>query len=306
MAKQKVEMVNIEYGWEADGVEENDTDDDHKNPVYRAFRHLLLKGKDIHQMASLIFKDTFSEPGKTVYRWIGIFVLTEGNRICFFPGEDDGHSMVDISFNERHSKTRKFQIDHITLDSDLESVHITEDLTGIKSKKNYEKGYTTIKLDSEISLWFSITIQKLSAFRKVSKFTALKGVTPKTDAKRRDIIWTKISSNCHRQTIIVNEEVAKHFPNNGVWHLEFFIAERGFKDYTRHQGRQIVQGPLIQLSKNIDVENLGSGKMQSANLEIDNSRNIDIVYKLIRLPFFLPKTSFIYSFSNNSSRRDFR
>ena len=95
-------------------------DNDPNTPIARAVERLLWEGKPYKTVQFCYLK-----VGKSLLRWIGVFVGSVGNRIIFFPGHDFYPDHIKTSRNESAYKKQAFSIDHISLEKDFEHWHLT-------------------------------------------------------------------------------------------------------------------------------------------------------------------------------------
>ena len=138
-------------------------DDDLKNPISRALTSLM---KDNSRLPS--FMQTFlvdETPGKP-WRWLGVFVKSAGDRILFFPGFKADIIRVRGSRGEDLKFDREFKFDHVSLEKDRGSWHITT----ARSKK-HQGGPPATDLGEDRVLWFGMSLASTEVMRELRKET---------------------------------------------------------------------------------------------------------------------------------------
>lgn len=159
------------------------------------------------------------------YRIIGTIINT-GKKLIFFPATSitkvsdsppDEHLIHNISLN----------IDHFTLDENLEKWHITfKEKKG--SKKHKFQTRKTKKIHDSLRLWFVMTVQSLNKLEKMPKFQEYKLFAHKEEERER------------RFSEFIDAREGSMFPvisdkgNPATdWYLniEFFIGENNSEDY---------------------------------------------------------------------------
>jgi hypothetical protein len=139
-------------------------DDDPKNPLSRALSTLMgRKNSRLPAFAqAFLIDDTVGEPE----RCFGVFVRSDGDRIIFFPGFEELPIGIRGSRGNKVEFTRPFNFDHVSLEKDRASWHIT-------SKKSKAHQHATIPKDlgSGRKYWFEMSLANLGKLRVVRKET---------------------------------------------------------------------------------------------------------------------------------------
>src|SRR5262249_55452742 len=134
-------------------------DDDPKNPVSRALTSLMRDSTLLPTFTqAFLIDETEGQP----WRWLGIFVRSAGDRILFFPGFKDDIDRVRGSRGEQLKFDRQFRIDHLSLEKDRESWHIT---TG--RSKDHQGGPPATDLGGGRVLWFGMSLASTEVMREV-------------------------------------------------------------------------------------------------------------------------------------------
>src|SRR6266478_1510967 len=92
-------------------------DDRPDNPVARAAKNLMERGQRLLSAAHA----TLVHDG--VLRWLGMFVLTEAQRIVFFPGFTAPFNRMASGAKNERVHDEEFVLDHVTLEADRQSWH---------------------------------------------------------------------------------------------------------------------------------------------------------------------------------------
>src|SRR5882762_8159912 len=99
-------------------------DDDPFNPLARAANKLLTVGDPIKKI-SPCYCDTQDSPGLFPLRWFGVFVHSFGGRLILFPGFSEPYKFLFRSKGSSSPVVKTFDTDHITLESDMRTWHVT-------------------------------------------------------------------------------------------------------------------------------------------------------------------------------------
>ena len=153
-------------------------DDSPVNPLSRAVRSLLNSGRPIKKLLSCFVATSKEAFRGADVRWFGVFVMSAGGRVLFFPG---------FSFDElgtfhgmRLPRAKQFSVDHITLERDWRRWHITD-----SRSRDHQGGPRTAALGCGRILWFDLSVRDLGVFRPVRKETLISIDVPGSDARRR-------------------------------------------------------------------------------------------------------------------------
>jgi hypothetical protein len=112
-------MDSLELIWKMEGVLAG-LDDAIDNPLARVTDRLFRLGRPFSRLT----KGFFVGPDG-ICRWLGIFVHSAGDRLLFFPGFAEPQSYVRAYTGDVPRWNQLFQIDHLSLEPDRQSWHIT-------------------------------------------------------------------------------------------------------------------------------------------------------------------------------------
>jgi hypothetical protein len=209
---------------------------------------LLRTGKPFKKQTNCYFID---EAG--TWRWFGIFCLSDGDRVLFFPGLDGSYDAISAHARDerglRQRGLKRMQIDHVTLEGDLRSTH----LTAARSKQHFGP-FPTLPLDEGRCLWFGVSVRGPQVLRSLMKQTVVVATVRATDSRRRGDEFDKVREGQVFQGL---ELPPGGRPQPGFLHIAVLAGPRGFPDYTGGQlgfpfGSPFVQGEL-QVPLNLPV-----------------------------------------------------
>lgn len=179
--------------------------------LLRALRGIISEGRPQGSLRLLFFKPNLGRP--EVF-WLGILMLTAGDRVVFFPaGEITGFDMFHRATPRR---ARGFPVDHLTLEPDRRGWH----LTGTNPRKS-AAGPQTLPLSSGGWLWFGMSSAGPEVMPPVLKENQLRFEVPSVDAKRRIDLLKAVRKGAVDQIISLNQEA---FSLNPPWYVQFNFA----------------------------------------------------------------------------------
>jgi hypothetical protein len=146
--------------------------------------------------------------------WFGAFVLSQGRRVIFyFPYEVTGFDFVD-----RWTKhpSGGYPLDHITLEVDLRSWHVT----GTDSKR-HTGGPRTVPLTGGGCLWFGIASAGLERFPKLRRRNLVWFPVPESDGPRRIELVRSVRDGAIDLVLSLNPRAYSLQP---PWHVQFNFA----------------------------------------------------------------------------------
>lgn len=156
------------------------TDQSPENPLFRSLRFLMEKGRP--QKAVTLCKMGLLEkvPDQPV-RWFGVFVLSAGDRLLYFPGFFQPNGRLLAYAGTSQMADRGFRTDHASLESDLDTWHLTED----PPRRRHQFGPKTRDLGEGRVLWFGMSVAQEEIFREIRYETVMAKDVPSSDSKRR-------------------------------------------------------------------------------------------------------------------------
>jgi len=207
------------------------TDDDPQNPMSRAFQSLLVDGKPFRDVALCFYggdetKSSLLPPKK----WLGVFILSEGNRILFFPGLSMNPNWVQQDTLRGSTKREDFDLDHLSLEPSRLRWHITS--TG--SRDHQSVGRTPELGDSRL-LWLGMSIADESLLRDLKAETKVIAQSPSTDSDRRLRKFTEVVNGAAHNIISLPKEAKLKF-SEGFLHFTFVFGNQSavlYKDVGR-------------------------------------------------------------------------
>ena len=168
-----MDTLKITYPVEAG---EPGIDDDPKHPISRALQTLMgPKNSRLPAFAqAILVDDTIGEPA----RWFGVFVKSDGGRIIFFPGLHEPTIAIRGSKGKKFKFFRKFGFDHISLEKDRASWHVTSERS-----KDHQHATAPKNLGDGRLLWFGLNLASLDKLRVVRQQTVASFQVSENSAK---------------------------------------------------------------------------------------------------------------------------
>jgi hypothetical protein len=252
----------------------NGVDADSANPIARATHRLLQSDGQPFKRLTLTFLG--NDQGPTVdrpLRWFGVFVLTHGDRILFFPGTprlDPGVRVLGPLGQEAESH---MQADHATLERDWCSWHATD-----QGSVEHAGEMPTCDLGHRRRLWFGLSIQAEDALRVTQRTTTVQAEVPELDADRRTKVLTAAREDAVFQELRVNENSGL---SSGASFLHFavIVGPGGFELYRGNDLGIPFDSPLLSERPPLHLRNVN---MRLHRFPL--SRDVDIQITTMSLP----------------------
>lgn len=169
-------------------------DDSADNPLARATDCLFRLGRPFSRLSKCFFQGPDG-----IFRWLGIFVHSAGDRVIFFPGFAQPQMHVTGYNDDVLRWNRSFQIDHLSLEPDRLSWHFTAP----RSADHLGRLYTR-QLASGVVHWFSMSAQTQENLRVVRENTCVSVLTPSRDVDRRVEVFRRAREGALFQLVRLN------------------------------------------------------------------------------------------------------
>lgn len=166
--------VKVEIEGGAPGV-----DRDPDNALSRALHVPMKEGNPQEATAPVYYSGSEEKPR---FRWLGALVLTDGDRVLFFPSGTLEGDFSGSGFGEGDT------IDHFTLEPDWQSWHLTSAPTTDPDKKDHPDSSPTLPIGSDGYLWFGLGVADEGLLPPVRETTIIRTGIPEkdvTDKERR-------------------------------------------------------------------------------------------------------------------------
>lgn len=191
------------------------------NPLARALRQLLRDGRPFNRISSCFFRDQ-----QGVARWLGVFVRSAGDRVIFFPGLSMKADRIHgFRSEEEKWKAQPFAFDHLSLESDLRTWHVTS-----MDSKDHLGRPTTLPVGGGRVLWFGMSVADSDALQPVYRETVIAAEVPEGDSRRRMDVLFKAREGMAFPLVSLNTEHPKAF-DNGFLHFSVFVGPTSFENY---------------------------------------------------------------------------
>ena len=239
------------------------------NPLARALRQLLRDGRPFNRISSCFFRD---EQG--VARWLGVFVRSAGDRVIFFPGlAMKADHVRGFRSEEERWTLQPFDFDHLSLESDLKSWHVTT-----TDSKDHLGKPTTLPVGEGRVLWFGMSVADSNALQIVRSETVTTAEVPEGDSRRRMDVLFKAREGMAFPMVSLNTEHPGAF-STGFLHFSVFVGPTGFENYPGPEFGFPIGSPFLAAPLQDEISNL---PLRSHRLVL--SDEIDIQITCTRLP----------------------
>jgi hypothetical protein len=243
-------------------------DDDPDNPLARAAANLFKSGQPYKRMIQCFCSNPLevANNGNQTLRWFGVFVLSAGDRVIFFPGFSSPKSLVQRYQRNSLVWNQSFDFDHLSLQRDFKKWHIT----------NYDSSEhlgspATLPLGKGRILWFGLSISDFKVFRIAKEQTEISVQAPSRDANRRSDILLNSRSDAIFPILDFHSEAVSSL-NTGFLHFGVIVGPKDFEKYTGTEigipnGSPFLTNPFLNqevklpvrihrftLSQNVDIQ----------------------------------------------------
>jgi hypothetical protein len=224
------------------------TDDDPGNPLSRAVDRLFEDGQPFNRIALCFLGDLAPIlPRGTPLRWVGVFILSAGGEVIFFPGFAAPPTTVE-SFRGQPLRPlhndQAFQLDHVSLEKDRTQFHFTTP----KSKDHLHR-WPTYPLGGGRFLWCGMSVARESELREVKAETIVTSYVPPSDSRRRLAVFKQAQDSAESPWVSLHPEARSRF-QEGFLHFAFIVGPKEFPPYEGHQlgfpfGSPFLSKPLL-------------------------------------------------------------
>ena len=234
-------MDKLELTWEIKGGSIG-TDDDPYNPLSRAIRQLFTEGKPFMRLVLCFCFDRRKHTDNPIMRWLGVFVLSAGKQIVFFPGFQQSKLYVLNGYRGKDQVWKEyFDFDHITMEPGHRRWHITS------RDSTHRKGPRSTALGKQRFLWCGLSVKSLDELRVVKSRTKVIGCVPESDAKRRWNVFAKARNQAVDHILKWHSQVWEQ-DLDGYWHFGLIIAPLSSSTYMGRklgfpEGSPFMNGP---------------------------------------------------------------
>jgi hypothetical protein len=194
------------------------------NPLSRSLNRLLEEGQPFRRLTMCFLAE---KPLARLRKlsWFGIFVLSEGNRVIYFPGLRESKQHIQGYKGNDLKWDREFDIDHISLEKDHRSWHITS-----RKSADHLGSPNAADLGEGRRLWFGMSISDFSVLWPVRRETSVVAECLPSDVKRRVNIFKDAREGAQFQIVEPHPESDNLFPG-GFFHVSVILGPSNFKKY---------------------------------------------------------------------------
>lgn len=148
--------------------------------LFRPLRQLAEEGKPIGKINYIFYKE------KKVLYILGSLCYSPGGRVLFFPGiKNRVIRWVTKQRGRPPALAKDIIADHLTLDCNLKSGHITTRTIDNKSKVLEKVSSFATKKIADGVFWFAISVKNASLLERLVKRSTFSFTSPASDAERR-------------------------------------------------------------------------------------------------------------------------
>jgi len=210
-------MDTLKITWE---MEEGATgsDDDPDNPISRALRKLFTDGQPFVRFTQCLCADRRLNNDRPILRWLGVFILSAGGRIIFFPGFQSRAKYIEGFRGNDEMWKKAFDFDHISIEKGFCRWHITS-----RGSKLHLEGPKTTNIGDQRFLWFGLSVNNLDELRIVKQKTRVIADSPESDVRRRYEVFSKARAQAVFQILEWHPDVWEQ-NSKGFWHLGLLVV----------------------------------------------------------------------------------
>lgn len=219
-------MDIIKLTWETElGIEGEDTTA--ANPLSRSLNRLFEDGQPFKRFTQCFLAQAPASEGLKNYKlwWFGVFVLSQADRVIFFPGLNKTKQHVQAYKGKHLAWDQEFNVDHISLEKDHASWHITS-----QKSKDHLGSLRTADLGEGRRLWFGMSISTFSSLWPLSQRTSVVTSSPPSDVDRRVRVFKEAREEAKFHIIEPPPDVSKRF-EGGFFHVSVIVGPANFKIY---------------------------------------------------------------------------
>ena len=214
-SEKKMDILELTWEMEA-GVTGDDNDPD--NPLSRALGRLFADGQPFIRLMQCFCADRRQHADRPTMRWLGVFILSAGGRVIFFPGFRSTKRHVEGFRGRDQMWNEGFDFDHISLEKGFRRWHITS-----RGSKRQRGGPRTTELGEQRFLWCGLSVSTLDELRVVKRRTKVIGHMPESDARRRYNVFVNAREHARFQVLEWHPQVWEK-GLKGLWHFGLVIA----------------------------------------------------------------------------------
>jgi hypothetical protein len=197
-------------------------DSDPNNPLARALNRLLKTGKPFERLSACYFDPL---PMARGVRWLGTFVVSDADRLIYFPGLTETHQKTLTSKGTSSIQQYPFQLDHLSLEARRHEWHLTG-----KGQKPHIGSFRTVDLGKSRVLWFGMSIASADVLRTVRTRTEVEAKVPETDGRRRSDVLIKAREGVVFNTVLFNT-THRQLVIPSFAHFSVIVGPCGFPAY---------------------------------------------------------------------------
>jgi hypothetical protein len=210
------------------------------HPLMRAVGAILRQGGSDYSIRSCFFSENGIGSGPP--RWLGVFVKTAGSRILFFPGFFLEPHDTEVVKGGEWKKYPNFQANHMTLEKDLRSWHITSALS------EHPTRFKTVSLGGGRVLWLSMSLSSSDLLPVVYQSTDISCLLPASHSLQRCSMLKDALTRMPEVWVSLSEERVRYEPG----FLHFWIiygkeiegdlsADLTYPDFASHSSSEAVR-----------------------------------------------------------------
>ena len=219
------------------------TDSSPGNPLWRALDSLLTTGRPFTRFHACYLKP---RPLAQDPVWFGTFVYSAGDRLIFFPGFAQIQQHVRRANGQSPMQQQAFEADHMSLEADRQSWHITTRRSTDHVGSNRKSGFPTADLGDGRVLWFGLSIPHPRVLRPLRESTKAIGQVNARDACRRADVFMDAREGVEFNDLLFNTGI-EHVPQPSYAHFTVIVGPCHFQEYTGERLALPIGSPFAKL-----------------------------------------------------------
>lgn len=180
----------------------------------RPYRVLIEQGRSTGRINHVFYSDS------THSYILGSLCNADSGRLIFFPGVLGRKVAWDT---QKGKLPAGAMMDHITLEPDFKSWHLTVFREGKKDKQRPLSSRCTVEIEPGLDYWFGMSIRSANLLEKAYQRHTFSFSVPSTDIKRYSrIILSSKQRAIHNNTCLPKEDAGDH----EFLHFDFLLDQR--------------------------------------------------------------------------------
>src|SRR3990172_594917 len=215
-------------------------DNDPNNPLSRAFGALLADGRS-HLAHTLCLYDAAGSGSilKHDLRWLGVFVLSAGDRILLFPGLTVPIDWIDTSRRGAAPVRTDLKLHHLSAEPKTQRWHLTS-----PGSEDHLAGGRLRPAAADLFFWTGLSVQGDEPFPSARKRTIISHLSPSSDVARRIGELRRLESTAQYSRVSSHVQSRRLFTSSFL-HLCILVGRPSAEQYRRPEWLLPPRSPFL-------------------------------------------------------------